>query len=221
MNNRKLDRENDLEYQLEKKIITGLRSVFMAKEEFTFSPNMDETKVVITSAYPDKDCDFKVPQIVFTDASYSIGETSLCGNYESDIIKEKSDGVVIGKRFVTTVPYNVNIMCLATKLGIAKDLANRVVNIIKFEGYELFNNYMALNINSVTKNGSGEYRTATNNANTIFQSSINISGIINWSGYTIYNNPVYLRNIEYLMKVCNDENDFEEPYDINDYKRIW
>lgn len=204
----------DLEYYLEKSIITGLRSVFMEEDIFKYTDNDITTQVIITSAYPDLDIDFKTPQIVLVDSSFALNQTSLSNNFESDIIETDQYGrkVVVGKRYATIVPYNATISCFAQEHGIAKDLANRVFNMIGFEARDLFNNYFNLNVSNVAKGGTGLQRTKPN---TTYVSTISITGNIHWIGEKRPLRAKYFKNVELMMKTAFNKPDYEEPYDKN------
>ena len=209
----------DLEYYLEKSIITGLRAIFMEEGIFRYSPDDMDTEVIITSAYPDLDVDFKIPQVVLVDSNFALSQTSLSNNFEGDIIEKDENGknVVVGKRYATIVPYNATISCFAQEHGIAKDLGNRVFNIIGFEARDLFNNYFNLNITNVSKGGAVLQRTKPNNT---YASSISISGNIHWIGEKRPLRAKYFKNIELMMKTAFNGPDYHEPYDPNDYESI-
>lgn len=209
----------DLEYYLEKSVVTGLRSTFMEEDIFKYNPDDTITDVIITSAYPELDVDFKIPQIVLTDTNFALSQTSLSNNFESDIIEPDQNGVkrIVGQRFATVVPYNVTISCFAQEHGIAKDLANRVFNIIGFEARDLFNDYFNLNITNVSKGGTGMQK---NRPNTTYISSIAITGNIHWIGEKRPLKPKFIKNIELLMKTAFNKADYNEPFDINDYEKV-
>lgn len=209
----------DLEYYLEKSIITGLRATFMEEDIFKYSPDDIKTEVIITSAYPDLDIDFKTPQIVLVDSNFALSQTSLSNNFEGDIIEKDEHGrnQVVGKRYATIVPYNATISCFAQEHGIAKDLGNRVFNIIGFEARDLFNNYFNLNITNVSKGGTGLQRSKPNNT---YASTVSISGNIHWIGEKRPLKAKYFKNIELMMKTAFNSQDYHEPYDINDYELI-
>lgn len=210
----------DLEYYLEKSIVTGLRAVFMEEDVFKYSPEDVNSQVIITSAYPDTDVDFKTPQIVLADTGFALSQTGLSNNFESDIIEKDEQGKskIVGRRYATVVPYNVTISCFAQEHGIAKDLANRVFNIIGFEARDLFNDYFNLNISNVSKGGTGLQKNKPNNT---YISNISITGNVHWIGEKRFLRPKYLKNIEVMMKTAYNVEDYNEPYDSNDYEPIW
>ena len=210
----------DLEYYLEKSFITGLRAVFMEEDIFKYTPDDITTEVIITSAYPDLDIDFKTPQIILADTSFALNQTSLSNNFESDIIETDKNGrkTIVGKRYATVVPYSATISCFAQEHGIAKDLANRVFNMIGFEAKDLFNNYFNLNVVNVSKGGTGLQRTKPNNT---YVSNVSITGNIHWIGEKRPLKPNYLKNIEVMMKTAFNRPDYDEPYDKEDYESVF
>lgn len=211
---------NDLEYYLEKSFITGLRAVFMEEIDFVYNKDDAQTEVIITSAYPNIDVDFKIPQIVLTDSNFSLNQTSLYNNFDSDIIETDNNGFkhVVGKRYSTVVPYSVNITCFAEEHGIAKDLANRVFNIISFDARDLFSDFFNLNITSLSKGGTGVYKTKPN---ITYSSSVSIQGTVYWRAEKRPMIPDYIKNIKVLMKTSFNEADYNKPFDEEDYEEIY
>ena len=215
----KTTRNNDIQYHIESNAVLGLRATFMQEPIFTYNEEEKLSKVIITTAYPEKDCEFKVPQIVLSDCSFSLDTTTLCDNYAGDIIDIGIDGKerVIGTQFATVVPYNMSIVCFANKFGIAKDLANRVFNMFSFEAKNLFSYNLGLNIMSVTKGNTSPYNTSGSNT---YQSTVSVSGKLNWAGNATYKHSLYLQNIELLMRCCKNKKEMSEPYNKDDCFRM-
>lgn len=209
-------KNNDIQYHIESNTVIGLRATFMQEPIFTYNEEEKLSKVIITTAYPEKDCEFKVPQIVLSDCSFSLNTTTLYDNYDNDIIEIGDDGLehIIGKQFATVVPYNISIVCFANKYVIAKELANRVFNMFSFEAKELFSYNLGLNVMNVTKGGTAPYNTSGSNT---YQSSVSISGQINWVGKVTQKHSLYLHNVELLMRCCKNRDELGDPYDRNDY----
>ena len=205
------NRKNDLEYHLEKSYILGLRSTLMEDEDFTFSPNLEESKIEITTDYPDKDMEFKIPQIVVTGVSYGLSETSLSNNYMNAIIKEVDGEMVkLGERYATVVPYNMSLICFASNSSMSKDLANKVVNLLGFEAMDFFNNELNLNIRSINKGGTNVYNTKPNMT---FMTNVGISGNIHWVGEKYYKTPNYLKNMEAIVRLASKKDEMCAPFD--------
>lgn len=204
------NRKNDLEYHLEKNYILGLRSTLMEDTDFTFSPNLEDSKVEITTDYPQKEMEFKIPQIVVTGVSYSLSETSLSNNYMNAIIKEvDGETVKLGERYATVVPYSISLICFASNSSISKDLANKLVNLISFEAMDFFNAELNLNVRSISKGGTSIYNTKPN---TTFMTNVGINGNIHWVGEKYYKTPNYLRNLEAIVRLSSEE-EFYTPFD--------
>lgn len=204
------NRKNDLEYHLEKNYILGLRSTLMEDTDFTFNPNLEDSKVEITTDYPQKEMEFKIPQIVVTGVSYSLSETSLSNNYMNAIIKEvDGETVKLGERYATVVPYSISLICFASNSSISKDLANKLVNLISFEAMDFFNAELNLNVRSISKGGTSIYNTKPN---TTFMTNVGINGNIHWVGEKYYKTPNYLRNLEAIVRLSSEE-EFYTPFD--------
>lgn len=206
-----INRHNDLEYNLEKNYILGLRSTLMEDEDFTYNTDPVQTKVVITTDYPEKEMEFKVPQIVVTGVSYSISETSLSNNRMNAIIKEvEGESVNVGERYATVVPYSVSLICFASNTSLSKDLANKLVNLIKFEAFDFFNQQLNLNIRSINKAPTSMYNSKPNQT---FMTQVSVSGDIHWVGEKYYKTPNYLKNLDAILRTASNEREMGTPFD--------
>lgn len=143
----------------------------------------------------------------------------MYNNFEDAIIETDKDGFNrhVGNRFATVVPYSIQINCLAEEEGISKDLANRVINLIHFEARELFSDVLLLNVQSVSKGGSGYMKSSPNNT---FQSTISVSGTVYWYGEKRVKLPKYISNLDLIGRYAKDFKDFKKPYDEKDYELI-
>lgn len=205
------NRNNDLEYNLEKNYILGLRSTLMEDDDFTFNIDPVQTKVIITTDYPEKEMEFKIPQIVVTGINYSISDTSLCNNFTNAIIKEvDGERVKVGERYATVVPYGMSLICFASNSSLSKDLANKLVNLIKFEAFDFFNYEMNLNVKSISKGTTSMYNSKPNQS---FMTSVNINGDIHWVGEKYYKTPNYLKNLKAILRSVSNEDGFYSPFD--------
>ena len=205
------NRNNDLEYNLEKNYILGLRSTLMEDDDFTFNIDPVQTKVIITTDYPEKEMEFKTPQIVVTGINYSISETSLCNNFTNAIIKEvDGERVKVGERYATVVPYGMSLICFASNSSLSKDLANKLVNLIKFEAFDFFNYEINLNVKSISKGTTSMYNSKPNQS---FMTPVNINGDIHWVGEKYYKTPNYLKNLKAILRSVSNEDGFYSPFD--------
>lgn len=205
------NRNNDLEYNLEKNYILGLRSTLMEDEDFTYNVDPVQSKVIITTDYPDKEMEFKTPQIVVTGISYSISDTSLSNNYTNAIIKEvDGERVNVGERYVTVVPYGMSLICFASNSSLSKDLANKLVNLLKFEACDFFNHELNLNIKSISKGTTSMYNSKPNQT---FMTPVSINGDIHWVGEKYYKTPNYLKNLSAILRTVSNEDGFYAPFD--------
>jgi len=166
----------DIERAIETNLVTGLRTVFVTEEEHHYNKDMKVTKIIISGAFPSKDSEMKIPQLVVTQIGLSIQKTSLFGNYYGDIIE---NGIVVGQRFKTIVPYSASIVCLSSSDSSSKDLAGKVLNYITFVASEFFDNDLHLNIQGAQKSTGGPQRLVPNKA---FAHTISINGTLHWAG---------------------------------------
>lgn len=166
----------NVEYALEAAFIKGLRAVFQYDKEFPFVPDNKLTAVAITTTYPEKEAEFKIPQILVAGIGYQFSPIGLFSNFHSDIIKE---GAVVGKRYAAPVPYSAQMVCLASRDGVSKDLASKVADYLSFTAREVFSDILRLNINEVAKSPGGPQRTVPATA---FANTVRVSGVLHWVG---------------------------------------
>jgi len=169
----------DIERFIETNIVTGLRTVFSTEEEHNYSKDSKATRIIISGAFPNKDAEMKIPQLVITQIAISIQKTSLFANYYGDIIE---NGIVKGQKFKTIVPYSVSIVCLSATDSSSKDLAGKVLNYITFAASEFFDNDLQLNIQGAQKAQGGPHRFVPNKA---FAHTVSLNGTLHWSGVKI------------------------------------
>lgn len=166
----------NIDEEIERRLILGLRRVFEDDPDFTFRDDLKTGKIVISSAYPSKDDPMSIIQIVVISEGYQISQQSLYNNYANDIIEE---GKVVGRKFRATIPYSATLVCLAEGDGIAKDLSNRVISYISFVAAELFNDILNLNIQACARTRGGPQRQIPEKA---FAHTVSINGVLNWTG---------------------------------------
>ena len=177
-------------YELEKRFVLGLKRVLGFDPKFTYNANEALTKVMIASAYPQKDYSMKVPQIVVQVNNYSMENNTLFENYYDVIIES---GKTVGYKWLMTVPYSVSLVCLASVDGIAKDLADTVGSYIKFGASSAFNDTLSLNTSNISvSQGGGQYRNMPRLA---FAHTASVQGVLHWTGIK-KNDPDELETID-------------------------
>ncbi len=166
----------NIEYDLEESLVTGLRATFMYDDTFTYNEDLSQSKCIITSSFPEKEQDIKIPHIVVVISNLSISKTSLSNNFYDVIIEE---GIQVGEKYASVVPYSASIICIANKDGEAKDLASKVLDYLSFTATDIFEDVLGLNIQNYSKSAGSPYRQMPDKA---FAHTVNISGTANWIG---------------------------------------
>jgi len=149
---------------------------------------------LISSNFPEGEVPLKLPNIIVEGISYEFSETSLNNNYLDDIMEA---GVVVGWRYATYILFSATITCIAEKDGAAKNLANKVLNYIKFDAREIFSDACAMDIKSARKSPGGYRRNLPQNS---FSHSVSLSGVLPWIGEIRPINPIILGKISVTIK---------------------
>ena len=166
----------DIERKIEARFVRGLRAIFEIDDIFGYNEDDTQTKVIISSDFPEKSATLKTPQIVVSNIGFQFNmNNSFASNYYEDVVD--SSGVIVGEKYVNVVPYSLGIMCLG-EFYISKDLANRVASYITFTAKEVFDVFM-LNIQNVNKSPSSPKKQYGEH---IFETAISVQGYVNWSG---------------------------------------
>lgn len=166
----------DIEYELEKMLVTSIQGVFAFDNKFIYNEDETLTKVSITSEYPDETVPLKQPQIIVTQISFDFNlDNSLNRNF-ADQIFGKND-VFMGNRYMNIIPYSVTLLCLGQYYE-SKDLANKLVNYVAFQASSVFDS-VGLHITRVSKGAStpqAQFPTK------VFQTPVSVLGNLHWVG---------------------------------------
>lgn len=178
----------NIEYELEEKLIKGLRQVFATDDDFRYNKDRQQTKVLITSEFPDKEVVGKVPHILITGISMQTqADSSFTNGYLADITY---NNMLNGAQcHVNFIPYSLQILCLG-EWDTSKDLGARVFEYIRFVAYEYFSVHLELNMSNISKSPTSPTKQYPEK---VFQTSINVSGTLYWAGART---PSVLNNID-------------------------
>jgi hypothetical protein len=167
----------DLEYELEKRYVVGLRAIFKNEIEFLYNSDITKTNVVISSEYPDiKDgAEFKTPHLVVGGIGLQWNNhTSFGSNYLKPVMQ---NGVKIGEQFVNIIPYSLTILAIGVQSD-SKNLGLKAFNFISFGASEVFEQ-MGLNIQTIAKSSTTPQKQYPE---TIFETPLMVSGYFEWKG---------------------------------------
>ena len=155
--------------------------------------------MLITSSYPEKNFRFQIPHIYIHSIDYETTETSLAQNYFRDIIV---DNRIIGKEYLTYINYNVQLVCIASKSGITKDLGGRLFNHVSFGASELFDE-VGLGILRVRNVGGGDVQKMFPEAS--FSKSIGLSGTLTWTGQKVDLDVDILKRLKLRIRLAENK----------------
>lgn len=166
----------DLEYELEKRYVTSLRSIFAFDNKFIYNEDDEKTLIQITPDYPEKDAIIKYPHIVVTNISFDVNlDNTLNRNFAYNMFD--TSGMMQGSKFLNIIPYSITMLCLA-ELFESKDLSNKLVNYISFSASEVFD-VMGLHVTRVSKGVSTPQQQF---GEKVFQTPVSVIGNIHWQG---------------------------------------
>lgn len=168
----------DAEYEIEKKIVRGLRAIFEKDSRFVYNKNQKESDLMITIDYPDNaDVIERIPHIVVTGVNISNNMQNTFGyNFHKDVAhKGMKNGA---QQYAYILPYNLTILCSGQQ-STSKDLASRVHWYITFAAAEQLSENLGLQITDVRK---GQCSPSKQFPHKIFDTPIQISGTLYWIG---------------------------------------
>lgn len=160
------------EYELEKRLIKGLKAVFEKDEDFNYNVNRNDTGVVITGDYPDdENAPLQKPHIIVTSISISDNaQNTFTNNFMRDI---KYDGMKNAvQEYAFILPYSVTILCSGDH-STSKDLASILREYLSCSAYGYLSETLGLNMTHIQKGGSNPSKQYPQ---TIFDTPISIQG---------------------------------------------
>lgn len=168
----------DPEYEIERRIVKGLRAVFEKDDRFVYNKNEKESEINITIDYPDNsDIPLKVPHAILTNISL---QTSLHNTFGYNFFRDVSwKGMKNGaQQYAYVIPYSANILCTGDQ-NTSKDLASRIHWYLSFAAASYFSESLDLQLQEVTKGNSSPSKQFPQK---IFDTPISIRGTLYWIG---------------------------------------
>lgn len=194
----------DIERHLETSFIQTLREVFREIEGYEYSDKDDETRIVISSTYPQNESENKIPHIIVGGVSYSGNVSSLFNNYYNDIIKS---GVKRGRKYMTRIPFSINVSVISPSSSESKDLSNLVFNLFFFRLKDLMLDVFQLDIKGVQKSPGGEISKMV--PRDVFSQSISVSGDMGWRGSIEKEGSVF-NSVKMKLKIIKERGVVDE-----------
>jgi hypothetical protein len=163
----------DIEYEIEKRYIAGLRRIFEFDEEFMYNDSDNKTRVIITPDFPETDNSFKTPHIVVTGIAYQTETESTFGNnFFRDVALSGIRNYATEHTF--QIPYSVSLVCMGEG-DISRNLANKLFYYVSFHAYDFLSGNCQLNFRNVGKGPSGPKEQYPEK---IFQTPITVQGMM-------------------------------------------
>lgn len=168
----------DTEYEIEKRIITGLRTVFEKDKDFVYNSDEEVTAIKITTDFPEEEeRAFKMPHIVVSNVSF---QDNLANAFRYNFVRDVfHNGMVNGaQQYARIIPYTLTLTCLGTRND-SKDLASKVHYYLSYAANIFFGDKLGLNISDLSK---GQTAPSKQFPERIFETSIGLRGTLYWLG---------------------------------------
>lgn len=169
----------DIERELERRIIIGLRKVFEVFEfsgEFRYNNDDEITRIIITPDFPVSEIAFKTPHIVVTNIRYQINnQATLQNNFYQDVSRANIHNYE--SEHIVMIPFLSSMLCMG-EYDVSRNLANRLFYYISFQAYDYFSLLLKLNLSNLSKESTAP---AAQYPEKIFQTPVNLQGTLSLS----------------------------------------
>ena len=168
----------NVEYEIEKRIIKSLRSIFENDEQFVYNGNGDVDGLKITTDFPEGDVfPYNTPHLVVAGVSFQDNlHNSFSYNFMNDVEHEGVKNCM--QQYSRIIPYSVNIIAIGTRND-SKDLASRLHHYISFGACQYISEYQQLQISGISKSQTSPSKQYPKK---VFETSVNIRGTLHWVG---------------------------------------
>lgn len=186
----------DPEYEIEKRLIKGFRSIFEKDGRFIYNKDNKITKLLITTDYPDnlEKLGF-MPHIVVSNINL---QNNLHNSFGYNFYRESDHKGFkdLVEQYAYIIQYSVTVICTAPK-NISKDLANRLSWYISFAASKYLSEDLGLQISNISKGTSSPSKQFPEK---VFDTPIQITGTLYWVGAKL---PEGISNIDTPLKNVN------------------
>lgn len=166
----------DVEYEIEKRLITGFRAVFENDELFVYNGNEDSYGLKITTDFPEYEAfPYDIPHLIVAGVSY---QDNLHNSFSYNFFKDlKHNGMVNGiQQYHRIIPYSATIICMGNRND-SKNLASKVHHYIAHSASFQFNERLGLQISEMSKSTTSPSKQYPQ---PIFETQVNIRGTLYW-----------------------------------------
>ena len=168
----------DAEYEIESRLVRGLRAIFEKDEKFVYNKNQKESQLLITIDYPDSsEAVEKVPHIIISHITLQNNPQTTFGyNFYKDV---EYNGIKNGaQQYAYVIPYSVTLTSSGQQ-NTSKDLASRLHWYLTFAGINYLSEKLGLQISNISK---GDATPSRQYPDKIWDTPIQLSGTLYWIG---------------------------------------
>lgn len=186
----------DAEYEIEARLVKGLRAIFEKDKRFIYNKNIKKTNLLITTDYPDVISSQELtPHVVIGNVSF---QNNLHTSFGYNFYKESNHNGLKNSvnEYAYVIQYSATITSVASK-NTSKDLASRIAWYISFGACKYLSEDLGLQISSLSKSSSVPSKQ---HPEKIFDTTIQISGTLYWIGKKL---PEGISNIDKPLKGVN------------------
>lgn len=182
----------DIEAVLEDLFLSAFRAQLKHDKDFTYSENLTESKIDIVTDYPERsEIPLAKPYMLVANIAYSI---NFDASFFRDFYMDSFDPEQYNDKRLDTVliPYSLVITAIGNSVSISKNLANRIINYMMITYKPMFDE-IGLNIISANKSPT---TGATRYPEKVFETSIQITGRLQWTGIVSVINKIKAHVLE-------------------------
>lgn len=186
----------DAEYEIEKRFVKGLRSIFEKDGRFLYNKDIKDTKLLITTDYPDnlEKLGF-IPHIIVSNVTL---QNNLHNSFGYNFYRQSDHKNLKAnvQEYAYIIQYSVVLQCTAAK-NTSKDLANRLAWYITFAASKYLSEDLGLQISNISKSSASPSRQ---HPEKIFDTPIQVTGTLYWVGSKLHEG---ISNIDKPLKNVN------------------
>ena len=171
----------DIEKELERKVISALRSMFFINQKFKYNNEDSATRLIISPEYPNKTAADKTPHLIMSDISFSYNCSNSLGQNLYQDLYDPVTKKISGKTYANVIPFSFNLVCLAERY-LSRDLANFVVNYLGIAFKDIMYS-IGVNIMNISKSPT---RATKQYSEKIFETDVSIQGHLEWVANIMY-----------------------------------
>jgi len=175
-------------------LVLTLREIYKHDMDFPYYDDDYETKIMITTEFPDPEVELKIPHIIVGDIVYQVQDSSFMGNFKEEVIDK--NGRVQGYKYARLLPLSCSFVCLSSVKAEAEDLVEDLGSYVSWERRQVF-----VGAGFEPKQVSiSTARQVQSSPEKRYAGSVNVNGHVYWEGKQLAYSDEDLPDDETLLK---------------------